>query len=339
MKGDVKLGIFLAALVAGVIAARPVLHAPISKVEPAAQPESKPKSNPKKKTSDDPFLFPSDSDSDAAEVKPPASTSGWSNDLSNKGADHSWQNDELGKAKDDASKLTMPGPQAVAAATSPSGLTDVIPDGYPPPAENDIGPPAKLPAKEEPAADKTMLIDFAQKEEPAPKPSTDALALPEPAAAITKPAADDEPVTSFVPFITESTAPTVDSAAKGASADGWEGAAFAKETPKETAPGKSNEDLPTAATTALSGDTPVVQSYDRRIDSPSSLSRGKGPIHPFYQRYIDDKAYFVRPGDSLENIAARLYQDDSMVAEILKANRDQLPTSASIRPGMTLVLP
>lgn len=339
MKGDLKLGLFLAALVAGVIAARPVLHAPIAKQEPAAQPESKPKPNPKKKKSDDPFLFPSDSDSDAAEVKPPASPSGWSNDHSNKSGDHSWQNDDLGKSKDDAGKLTMPAPQAVASATSPSGLTDVIPDGYPPPAENDIAPPAKLPAKDEPLADKTMLIDFAQKDEPAPKPSADALALPEPTAATTKPAVDDEPVTSFVPFITESAAPTVDAAAKGVSADGWEGASLAKETPTALVPGKSNADLPPAAATALSGDTPVVQSYDRRVDSPAAASRGKGPIHPFYQRYIDDKAYFVRPGDSLDNIAAKLYQDDSMAVEILKANRDQLPTAASIRPGMTLVLP
>lgn len=368
MKGDVKLGLFLAALVAGVIAARPVLHAPVSKAEPSAPPASpstpKPKAKPKK-TSDDPFLFPSDSD--AAEVKTPASQSGWSNDLSSKSTDHAWQNDELGKSKDDTHKLTMPAPQPVASAATTSGLTDVIPDGYPPPGDAAISPPAKLPAKEEPAVDKTMLIDFAQKDEPATKllaeptapsasaadplsmPAAETLALPEPTrTATTKTPADDEPVTAFVPFVTESETPTADAASKGPSPDGWEGAAHAQSASaiskqKLTAaiPTKTTSDTPllTATPTALSSDTPVVQSYDRRIDSPAAPPRGKGPIHPFYQRYLDEKTYFVRPGDSLENIAARLYQDDSMANEILKANRDQLPVGAPLRPGMTLILP
>jgi len=65
----------------------------------------------------------------------------------------------------------------------------------------------------------------------------------------------------------------------------------------------------------------------------------KGPIHPYFQRYLDQKEYYVRPGDTLELIAHRLYQDNSRAAALLAANKDVLSAPDSLKAGMTLKLP
>jgi nucleoid-associated protein YgaU len=65
----------------------------------------------------------------------------------------------------------------------------------------------------------------------------------------------------------------------------------------------------------------------------------KGPLHPYFQRYLDQKEYYVRPGDTLESIAHRLYQDEAKATDLLAANKDSLPTAAALKAGMTIKLP
>lgn len=74
-------------------------------------------------------------------------------------------------------------------------------------------------------------------------------------------------------------------------------------------------------------------------DAGAKASERKGPIHPYFQRYLDQKEYFVRPGDTLELIAHRLYQDNARAADLLAANKDVLPNPNSLKAGMTLKLP
>jgi nucleoid-associated protein YgaU len=77
---------------------------------------------------------------------------------------------------------------------------------------------------------------------------------------------------------------------------------------------------------------------DDKESSPKPAAK-KGPIHPYFQRYLDQKEYYVRPGDTLESIAHRLYQDESKAAELLAVNKDALPTTAALKAGMTIKLP
>jgi nucleoid-associated protein YgaU len=65
----------------------------------------------------------------------------------------------------------------------------------------------------------------------------------------------------------------------------------------------------------------------------------KGPIHPYFQRYLDQKEYYVRPGDTLASIAHRLYQDEAKAIDLLAANKDALPTADALKAGMTIKLP
>lgn len=73
-------------------------------------------------------------------------------------------------------------------------------------------------------------------------------------------------------------------------------------------------------------------------DKPKSLTK-KPPLHPYFQRYLDEGSYFVRDGDTLDDIANSLYQDQAMAADILKANRSLLKSADDLRPGMRLQLP
>ncbi|MGL5096796.1 MAG: LysM peptidoglycan-binding domain-containing protein, partial [Planctomycetia bacterium] len=63
------------------------------------------------------------------------------------------------------------------------------------------------------------------------------------------------------------------------------------------------------------------------------------PVHPFFQRYLERREYFVRPGDTLENIAHRLYQDPSMAEVLWKLNAESLPAPEDLQPGQILRLP
>jgi nucleoid-associated protein YgaU len=76
-----------------------------------------------------------------------------------------------------------------------------------------------------------------------------------------------------------------------------------------------------------------------RAEPLTKASEKKGPIHPYFQRYLDQKEYYVRPGDTLASIAHHLYQDEAKVTELLAANKDALPTADALKAGMTIKLP
>lgn len=131
-------------------------------------------------------------------------------------------------------------------------------------------------------------------------------------------------VTEFVPFVESD-----DSAPKVRQAPG-KGAANAPTTPvsAEVAEPKRAVASPGEARTSLLG------------AAASAPAAGKSiPAHPYFKRYLDQKAYFVRAGDSLDSIAERLYQDKSMAQSLLDRNRSQLRRAEDLQPGMTLRLP
>lgn len=78
---------------------------------------------------------------------------------------------------------------------------------------------------------------------------------------------------------------------------------------------------------------------DSKKDATTKPAEKKGPIHPYFQRYLDQKEYYVRPGDTLESIAHRLYQDEAKSADLLAANKDSLASADALKPGMTIKLP
>ena len=100
--------------------------------------------------------------------------------------------------------------------------------------------------------------------------------------------------------------------------------------------------------TDAGGSAPRVRSYEIRSDTAFG-QRGMGvaattpgtnaPVHPFFQRYLDRKEYFSRQGDTLANIAQRLYGNEAMAKSLLAANRDKLVQAEDLRPGMLLRLP
>lgn len=65
------------------------------------------------------------------------------------------------------------------------------------------------------------------------------------------------------------------------------------------------------------------------------------PIHPFYQRYLERKRYFVQPGDTLEEISARLYGTPERAPELRRLNADRLGGMEGDRleAGVVLELP
>lgn len=74
---------------------------------------------------------------------------------------------------------------------------------------------------------------------------------------------------------------------------------------------------------------------------PDATSEVKptGPAHPYFQRYLDEGAYFVREGETLEEIAHNLYQDARKASAIVESNPELLKSSEDLRPGMRLKLP
>jgi hypothetical protein len=65
----------------------------------------------------------------------------------------------------------------------------------------------------------------------------------------------------------------------------------------------------------------------------------KPPVHPYYRRYLERGEYFVRPGDTLGNIAKRLYGEEEMATSILEANSDRLKSAEDLKPGQLIRLP
>lgn len=84
---------------------------------------------------------------------------------------------------------------------------------------------------------------------------------------------------------------------------------------------------------------PKPESDKPKKPSSTKEPSAKGPVHPYFQRFIDSGTYFVRDGDSLPEIARNLYQDESMAGEIIKCNRNILKKPTDLKPGMKLELP
>jgi nucleoid-associated protein YgaU len=84
---------------------------------------------------------------------------------------------------------------------------------------------------------------------------------------------------------------------------------------------------------------------DRNDDKPATKPdaakkfAAKPPVHPYFERYLERKEYFVRPGDTLENIAQRLYQDPKLADYLFEKNRELLNSPDELKPGMKLRLP
>lgn len=136
--------------------------------------------------------------------------------------------------------------------------------------------------------------------------------------------------------------------------------AFEEKPPTLADPPKPNpiepSKPPSARAVKLKDPPPVKRDEPKKsppivfADAPKDLVEAKatetkkpaertGPVHPYFQRYLDEKEYFVRPGDTLETIAHRLFQDEKKAADILAVNKDQLPTASALKPGMTIKLP
>jgi nucleoid-associated protein YgaU len=130
-------------------------------------------------------------------------------------------------------------------------------------------------------------------------------------------------------------------------------AAQTKEPPKE-----STESVTEAASAKLAAVDSVAPDVTKKAadDAPILLadlpakSKAKeaangerkpdaGPLHPYFQRYLDRKEYYVRSGDTLPLIARRLYRDESKVADLLAANKHLVQKADDVRPGMLLRLP
>lgn len=80
-------------------------------------------------------------------------------------------------------------------------------------------------------------------------------------------------------------------------------------------------------------------SRDRATTDRSSKTKKGGPIHPYFQQYLDRGEYFVRDGDTLKQIAYRLYRDEGKADAIRTANPGLIKNSDDVRPGMMLKLP
>ncbi len=77
------------------------------------------------------------------------------------------------------------------------------------------------------------------------------------------------------------------------------------------------------------GDGKSIQS----LAEQATAQAGK-PIHPFFQRYLDDNAYFVRPGDTFESIAHSIFGDRSKAADLRRLNLGPATATASQpKPG------
>lgn len=132
--------------------------------------------------------------------------------------------------------------------------------------------------------------------------------------------------------------------------DGESGALAPRPFPKPPAdktisnerdPNRPNPNLrPIPIPRASSANTSGLKSIAAPGSTTEANRPAKGkPVHPFYQRYLDNKEYFVRPEDTLENIAYRLYQDEAMAKELLRVNAEQIKQQTDLKPGMRLRLP
>lgn len=217
----------------------------------------------------------------------------------------------------------------VESAAEPA-LTTILPEGYVSSDKADAATPVGTTAKEGAVIKEGVVLPDGEAPivagaQPVLPEGTNAAPAGQPAPKETKkadppdaPPKAGESVTEFVPFV------EVDKDEKGAS------------LPIESV--AASQTLPVDKPGTVSGG--MVRSYDvpkEKVGSATSPSAR--PVHPYFQRYLDQKRYFVRPGDSLENIALRLYQDPNMAGRIRELNRDKLGPDGKPRPGFTLDLP
>jgi len=107
---------------------------------------------------------------------------------------------------------------------------------------------------------------------------------------------------------------------------------------KLKAPPTVKPDEPKKAPPIVFADAPkqIVEASSTETKKPADRT---GPVHPYFQRYLDQKEYFVRPGDTLASIAHRLFQDEKKAADLLAANKELVPTPDALKAGMTIKLP
>jgi hypothetical protein len=148
--------------------------------------------------------------------------------------------------------------------------------------------------------------------------------------------AEDPPVLSAPLFALEEKPPTLADPPKLSAVEPPKPSSAKPVKLKDPPPVKRDE--PKKAPPIVFADAPkeVVEANATETKKPAERT---GPVHPYFQRYLDQKEYFVRPGDTLESIAHRLFQDDKKTADILAVNKDQLPTASALKPGMTIKLP
>lgn len=84
---------------------------------------------------------------------------------------------------------------------------------------------------------------------------------------------------------------------------------------------------------------PMSEAAAQQANGNSAHGGAKGPVHPYFSRFLSSGEYFVRTGDTLTNIAQRLYQDPTMAETIRAANAKLLSTQSEPSPGMRLRLP
>lgn len=126
----------------------------------------------------------------------------------------------------------------------------------------------------------------------------------------------------------------------------------APKTNAELAPLDLPANEPRSSGLSPSSDSSPIGSKPSRLPSPADDEPkplpgadefgsvgGKGPVHPYFQRFLRDGSYFVRDGESLREIAFNLYQDESKAAAIVSANKDVLRSAGDLKPGMKLRLP
>jgi len=69
-------------------------------------------------------------------------------------------------------------------------------------------------------------------------------------------------------------------------------------------------------------------------------SSGLSPLPPLgEQTHSPGRVYIVQTGDTLSDIAQKLYGDSRRTDAILQANRQQLRSEQDLRPGMMLETP
>jgi nucleoid-associated protein YgaU len=143
---------------------------------------------------------------------------------------------------------------------------------------------------------------------------------PSPAGGLPKKKTDDEFRSLDLPADVEGSAPSSLTPSSGTRSGG--GSVGSK-------PSRLQEELP----------KPLPDADQVGLPRGGAAGGGRGPVHPYFQRFLKEGSYFVRDGESLREIAFNLYQDEAKVSDILAANKDSLRSPNDLKPGMKLRLP